>query len=290
MIRLLGFSAAMAILTACIALDQPKAVSDCVSTGCVDEPKVTLSGGKKTTIDGNVAMGGFPQIGGVTTDTWIVDNLSTGGAITVDTVVESRDALGILPTVDTAMLAENEAGNADTQVLDSAKTIDSTSMLDAKAIVDQAIVQKELDAAPSVPLPMKLPGPECTDSQKDGYWCPEATTCYSYCGPDKQGHKKRSCKDNKFGEEKCVFANPGGYACYKTNGAKACKSGPPKVGTKCNEPLCQPCGSDEEDAFQDTSGTLIPGFCVCTNGKWSCGDVSREEWPCMPNSPKEGCS
>jgi hypothetical protein len=212
-----------------------------------------------------------------------------GGTTSADAAKAKEETLDSLQAVDTSTPGVDGSRIADTGTLDPVKSTDSATVSDSKMTADGVAAQEEEPSSPSVPLPLKLPGTECKSSEVNSFWCSGSTTCYSYCGPDKQGHKKLSCKDNKFGEEKCVFANAINYACYKIKSAKACKNGPPKNGSNCSEPICQPCGSSIENAFQDTDGNNLAGFCVCTNGKWSCGAASREEWPCNSNSPKSGC-
>jgi hypothetical protein len=284
----------LTILTACISLDQPKAVSDCTAKGCLDLPKgsggKTAAGGSAKT-GGSFSMGGRPQTGGVEDDESpsMGGHLSTGGNTGADTAKINEDTLQVLPAADGSVPAVDGSQIVDLGLFDTTKSTDSASVSDSKLVMDSVAVQEEAPASPSVPLALKLPGIECTSSQMNSYWCSGSTTCYSYCGPDKQGHKKLSCKNNKFGEEKCVFANAVNYACYKIKNVKACKNGPPKIGSNCSEPICQPCGSSIENAFQDTNGNNLAGFCVCTGGKWACGAIARDEWPCDLNSPKPGC-
>jgi hypothetical protein len=225
---------------------------------------------------GAIANGGANPTGGT-------GNVDSGKA---DSAPTSND---VQPATDVATSPTDGAQIDERAAFDLEKPTDAPLTEVTKPSLDAAVDQKDGAVSPPVPLPVKLPGVECDSSQIVGKTCSGTTTCYSYCGPDKQGNKKLTCRESRFNEEKCLFSNTTNYACYKMTSANLCPNGLLKAGSDCSEPRCQPCGSPYENVFQDANGRYFAGFCVCTDGKWSCGSSAKEEWPCSTNSPQKGC-
>ncbi len=134
------------------------------------------------------------------------------------------------------------------------------------------------------PAPIAFPGPECTTKQTDPRCDGPPSACYKHCGPEHQGYKALSCMGKKYVETDCIFSRNTKYACYSVRSVAACAAKPPTSGTACSVDDCKPCGSATGIGYYDVSNVPQVGYCVCSDGYWSCAGAGS--WPCPGRS---GC-
>ena len=108
-------------------------------------------------------------------------------------------------------------------------------------------------------------------------------------GPSRSGVNTCTCTSNAWKCLGCSFPTGVDYSCFKLPAppatAPACDATtPPTIGGICTAAPCSACGSATGKGYVDALGIARSGYCVCTNGRWSCALV--KEWPC-PGS--QGC-
>jgi hypothetical protein len=121
----------------------------------------------------------------------------------------------------------------------------------------------------------------CTTQQK-GATCTPDQNCAKTCGPDKTGRYGEICTGGLFSDGVCIFPMSASYACYKlVTPLPACPAGT-MSGAACTEVACKACGDPVGTGFLDSQNTPKRGFCVCTNGAWSCSSING--WPCYSST------
>lgn len=133
------------------------------------------------------------------------------------------------------------------------------------------------------PVPT-LPGTACTTESSDANCHSPGSLCYKYCGPESQGYKSLSCTGGKYVEGSCTFSSVVAYTCYALTSVAPCATTPPTSGASCSIEDCKTCGSSTSTGYYDGTKTAKIGYCVCSEGKWSCASVGA--WPCPG---KTGC-
>ena len=264
--------AALSTVLACISLDKPDPVKVCVEKqNCRDFASyVAASGGKSANTGGSVGSDGGSATGGATAAT---DGTTpaTGGT-TPATGGTTPATGGTTAATDGATPA---TGGTTPATGGTTPATGGTTPATGGAT-------PATGAALSPPPTSAIPNPLCTFEAKDAA-CTGSAVCYKDCGPDNQGNKTLTCTGTKYVEGVCTFSATTNYACYSLTGVALCAA-TPTASADCAIAQCKPCGGTSGTTYFDSSGTNKTGYCVCTNGKWSCGSIGA--WPCPG---KTGC-
>ena len=208
---------------------------------------------------GTTATGGTPSAGGMTV---------LGGAVTTG---------GTLVTGG-APATGGVAAEGGTTATGGTAASGGTTSAGGSVVTGGTVASGGSSGTISPPAAITLPGTACT-TESTGAKCTGTAVCDSYCGPDSQGYRTLTCSSGKIVSSNCNFSTTTNYACYKISSAKACTT-LPRAGQACAVPVCQACGSGTTTGYDDSSGAAKVGYCVCSNSKWTCGDILSKAWPC----------
>jgi hypothetical protein len=225
------------------------------------------TGGALTTAGSNLTTAGTSATGGATATAGIT--AATGGA--------SATGGSIAVTAGTPAMGGATAGTTrtagDTATGGASATGGTTS---AAGGVTATSGSTAGGTSTSPPPAITLPGTACTSESKDAA-CTGSAVCARFCGPDSQGYKTLTCNGSKYVEGACTFSSTTSYACYSVAAVSLCPS-TPTASTSCALDPCRPCGGSSGTTYYDSGGNEKTGYCVCTNGRWSCASTSA--WPC----------
>ena len=231
-------------------------------TGALDAGNITSTGGTASATGGTTSAGGKDGGGA----------LSSGGSTTsgADSGLGGRVAAGGATAVGGTSAAGGVTASGGTSAAGGA-TASGGGSAGAKGSGGST------GKATSPPTPA-LPGAACTTESADAACHPAGVFCYKYCGPESQGYKVLSCAGGKYVEGLCTFSSSVDYRCYAVSSVAACAAAPPTAGTACSIEDCKTCGSSSGTGYYDGTKTAKIGYCVCSEGKWSCASVGA--WPC----------
>jgi hypothetical protein len=159
---------------------------------------------------------------------------------------------------------------------DNESSNENTSNLDASTSSGKSDAQT---TGSDTNMSSAIPEKECGSAPKNKGLCVPGTdiNCHVKCGPDKIG--KRPCVCNPTNSQweciPCIWDADKDHSCYKKADAPPlCGGGVlPRNNYDCTDKPCSPCSN-----YKDSNDTVREGFCVCTNGKYSC--ATSGEWPC----------
>jgi hypothetical protein len=134
------------------------------------------------------------------------------------------------------------------------------------------------------PQPPTLPGAECTLGALATLCSTAGSVCYTYCGFENLSYRSVTCSNGQLTTGPCTIPPTTNFACYSLDSVTSCGASPPTSSTNCSVPSCQACGASTGTGYYDSNGTARAGYCVCSNGRWSC--ASPTSWPCPG---KTGC-
>ena len=247
------------------------------SVGGVPATSGTVATGGAQAMGGTTATGGTPAAGGMTVLGGAVTTggtLTTGGAPATGGVAAEGGTTATSGTVASGGTTSAGGSVAAGGTVASGGTTSAGGSVATGGIVASGGSSGTI----SPPAAITLPGTACT-TESTGAKCTGTAVCDSYCGPDSQGYRTLTCSNGKIVSSNCNFSTTTNYACYKISSAKACTT-LPRAGQACAVPVCQACGSGTTTGYDDSSGAAKIGYCVCSNSKWTCGDITSKAWPC----------
>jgi hypothetical protein len=137
-----------------------------------------------------------------------------------------------------------------------------------------------------------VPAGELCTFYLNGEACSTTVPCHRTCGPLMSGNVNCACTAGGWMCPKtCDYDPSHDYSCFTLPATLAvCPERPdnpdptgmrlPQNGDSCTLPACAPCGSSTVNAYRDSTGVPMVGFCVCSGGAtptYSCARAA--EWP-----------